>query len=37
VGYCDRSPAILINKKVYGPLTAEKIDEIIEELRNSGI
>ena len=37
VGYCDRSPAILINKKVYGPLTAEKIDEIIGELRNSGI
>jgi len=33
VGYCDRSPAILINKKVYGPLTAEKIDEIIEELK----
>ncbi|MBW2337071.1 MAG: NADH-quinone oxidoreductase subunit NuoE [Deltaproteobacteria bacterium] len=33
VGYCDRSPAILINKKVYGPLTAEKIDEIIEKLR----
>jgi NADH-quinone oxidoreductase subunit E len=35
VGYCDRSPAILINKKVYGYLTTEKIDEIIEELRNS--
>ena len=33
VGYCDRSPAILINKKVYGNLTPEKIDEIIEELR----
>ena len=34
VGYCDRSPAILINKKVYGNLTTGKIDEIIEELRN---
>ena len=34
VGYCDRSPAILINKKVYGNLTTEKVDEIIEELRN---
>jgi len=33
VGYCDRSPAILINKKVYGNLTTEKIDEIIEELK----
>ena len=37
VGYCDRSPAILINKKVYGNLTTGKIDNIIEELRNSGI
>ena len=34
VGYCDRSPAILINKKVYGNLTTGKIDEIIEGLRN---
>ena len=34
VGYCDRSPAILINKKVYGNLTTEKIDGIIEELRD---
>jgi NADH-quinone oxidoreductase subunit E len=33
VGYCDRSPAILINKKVYGNLTTEKIDEIIEKLK----
>ena len=33
VGYCDRSPAILINKKVYGNLTTGKIDEIIKELR----
>ena len=37
VGYCDRSPAILINKKVYGNLTTGKIDEIIEGFRNSGI
>jgi len=37
VGYCDRSPAILINKKVYGPLTAEKIDEIIEELKGEAL
>ena len=29
IGYCDRSPAMLINRKVYGPLTPEKIDEII--------
>jgi NADH-quinone oxidoreductase subunit E len=33
IGYCDRSPAILINKKVYGPLTPEKLEEILEDLR----
>ena len=33
IGYCDRSPAMLVNKKVYGPLTPEKIDEILEELK----
>jgi NADH-quinone oxidoreductase subunit E len=33
VGYCDRSPAILINKKVYGNLTTEKIDDIFENLK----
>ena len=33
IGYCDRSPAILINRKVYGPLTSEKLDTILEELK----
>jgi NADH-quinone oxidoreductase subunit E len=33
IGYCDRSPAILINRKVYGPLTPGKLDNILEELR----
>jgi NADH-quinone oxidoreductase subunit E len=33
VGYCDHSPAILINKKVYGNLTTEKIDEILDNLK----
>ncbi len=33
IGYCDRAPAILINKKVYGPLTVEKLDDILERLR----
>ena len=32
IGYCDRSPAMLINRKAYGNLTAEKIDEILEKL-----
>ena len=34
IGYCDLSPAMLINRKVYGNLTAEKIDEILEGLRS---
>lgn len=33
IGYCDRSPAMLINRKAYGNLTTEKIDGILEELR----
>jgi NADH-quinone oxidoreductase subunit E len=33
IGYCDRSPAILINRKVYGPLTPEKLDDILDELK----
>ena len=33
IGYCDRSPAMLINRKAYGHLTADKIDEILERLR----
>jgi NADH-quinone oxidoreductase subunit E len=33
IGYCDRAPAILINRKVYGPLTPEKFDEILEKLK----
>ena len=37
IGYCDRAPAILINKKVYGPLTIEKLDSILEKLRAEGI
>jgi len=33
IGYCDLSPAMLINKKVYGHLTPEKIDTVLEKLR----
>ena len=33
IGYCDRSPAMLINRKAYGNLTAEKIDEILAKLK----
>ncbi len=34
IGYCDRSPAMLINRKAYGHLTPQKIDEILEKLRS---
>ena len=33
IGYCDQSPAMLINRKVYGHLTPQKIDAILEQLR----
>lgn len=32
IGYCDRAPAMLINRKVYGNLTADKIDAILNKL-----
>jgi NADH-quinone oxidoreductase subunit E len=34
IGYCDLSPAMLINRKVYGHLTPQKIDGILEKLRS---
>jgi len=33
IGYCDHSPAMLINRNAYGNLTAEKIDRILDKLR----
>ncbi len=33
IGYCDRAPAILVNRKVHGPLSIEKLDRLIDELR----
>jgi NADH-quinone oxidoreductase subunit E len=33
IGYCDRSPAMLVNRIAYGPLTPEKIDDILRRLR----
>ncbi len=32
IGYCDMAPAMLVNNRVYGNLTPEKIDRILEEL-----
>ncbi|MCU0601697.1 MAG: NADH-quinone oxidoreductase subunit NuoE [Desulfobacterales bacterium] len=34
IGYCDRSPAMLVNRRVYGELTPEKIDGILEKCRS---
>lgn len=33
IGYCDRAPAMLINRKVYGPLTVDSLDAVIDRLR----
>jgi len=33
IGYCDLSPAVLINGRPYGPLTPEKIDALLERFR----
>lgn len=36
IGYCDLSPAMLVNGRPYGPLTPEKIDGILEMLKEKG-
>jgi len=36
IGYCDRSPAILVNQRVYGPLTPESLDALLERLKSRG-
>jgi NADH-quinone oxidoreductase subunit E len=33
IGYCDLSPAMLINGRAYGPLTPDKIDQILNRLK----
>lgn len=33
LGYCDRAPAMMINREVYGDLTKEKIEKILEKYR----
>ncbi len=33
IGFCDHAPAMLINGQLYGPLTPQKIDEILERLK----
>ena len=33
IGYCDLSPAVLVNGRPHGPLTPEKIDNLLQKLR----
>jgi NADH-quinone oxidoreductase subunit E len=33
IGYCDRAPAILVNRRVHGPLTIEKLDALLGQYR----
>jgi len=33
IGYCDRAPAILVNRMVHGPLTIESLDRLIDRLK----
>ena len=35
IGYCDRAPAILVDRKVHGPLTVESLDQLIDTLREA--
>lgn len=35
LGYCDRAPAMLVDGKVHGNLTVEKLDQVIETLRDN--
>ena len=35
IGYCDRSPAILVNRMVHGPLTIESLDRLIDRLQEA--
>jgi NADH-quinone oxidoreductase subunit E len=34
IGYCDRAPAMTINRRVFGRLTHEKIDRILTRLKD---
>jgi NADH-quinone oxidoreductase subunit E len=34
IGYCDRGPAMMVDNKIYGRLTPEKIDRVLGRLTN---
>ena len=33
LGTCDAAAAIMVNDKVYGEMTKEKVDELLKELK----
>lgn len=33
IGYCDRAPAILVNRMVHGPLTIDALDRLLDTLK----
>ncbi len=35
IGFCDEAPAVLINGKPYGRLTPQRIDAILEQLKET--
>jgi len=35
IGYCDRGPAMLVNRQVYGHLTPQRVDYILDRLRDA--
>lgn len=35
IGYCDRAPAILVDRRVHGPLTLESLDRLIDMFQES--
>lgn len=37
LGYCDRAPAMMINQRIFGRLTPEKIDRVLQKLRDEAL
>ena len=36
MGVCERAPAMIVDRKVYGPLSESQIEEIIKSVENEG-
>ena len=33
LGVCDAAPVVMVNETLYGGVTKEKIDELVEEMK----